>query len=87
MDGTLAAFKGKAVSYKDGKPGIRQFDGTWAKIWFPDGPPAFYKDTEMPPDAYGDKDKEQWNKFMTTGTFEGGMPALPPPRECTQWDF
>ncbi|KAL3952163.1 hypothetical protein ACCO45_013880 [Purpureocillium lilacinum] len=39
MDGSLSAFKGKPVSYKDGQPGLRAFDGTWTRIWFPNGPP------------------------------------------------
>ncbi|KLP01494.1 NUP42-nuclear pore protein [Fusarium fujikuroi] len=88
MDGRLSMFKGKSVIYKDGKPGIREFDGTWRRIWFPDGPPAFSADTELPPEMYDDKSKGQWMAFAQTGTFEGGlMPELPPPRECTLWDF
>ncbi|KAF5601511.1 nucleoporin NUP42 [Fusarium pseudocircinatum] len=88
MDGRLSMFKGKSVIYKDGKPGIREFDGTWRRIWFPDGPPAFSADTELAPEMYDDKSKAQWMAFAQTGTFEGGlMPELPPPRECTLWDF
>lgn len=88
MDGSLAAFKGKPVTYKEGIPGIRAFDGTWSKIWFPDGPPGYYKDTELPTADYTEHDKKQWIQFATTGNFEGGaMPSAPPPRECTQWDF
>lgn len=88
MDGTLSAFKGKAVSYNDGKPGIRAFDGTWTRIWFPNGAPAYYKDTELPIDSYDDKTKAQWLRFEQTGVFaDGVMPALPPPREYTVWDF
>ncbi|GJN82643.1 hypothetical protein PLIIFM63780_006186 [Purpureocillium lilacinum] len=88
MDGSLSAFKGKPVSYKDGQPGLRAFDGTWTRIWFPNGPPPYYKDTELPPEAYDQTTKAQWEAFARTGTFEGGvMPELPPPRECTQWDF
>lgn len=88
MDGTLAAFKGKAVTYKDGTPGVRAFDGTWTRIWFPDGPPSYYKETELPLLEYDDKSKSQWEAFARTGTFADGlMPALPPLREYTQWDF
>ncbi|KAF4449765.1 hypothetical protein F53441_6960 [Fusarium austroafricanum] len=88
MDGRLSMFKGKSVIYKDGKPGIREFDGTWRQIWFPDGPPGYSADTELPPEKYDDKSKAQWMAFAQTGTFEGGlMPELPPPRECTLWDF
>ncbi|KGQ12164.1 hypothetical protein BBAD15_g2094 [Beauveria bassiana D1-5] len=88
MDGTLAAFKGKAVSYREGKPGIRAFDGTWTRIWFPGGAPRYDKNTELPSDVYDDKTKAQWQQFEQTGKFADGlMPALPPPRECTVWDF
>ncbi|KAH7246177.1 hypothetical protein BKA59DRAFT_477389 [Fusarium tricinctum] len=88
MDGRLSMFKGKSVIYKDGKPGIQEFDGTWRRIWFPDGPPGYSADTELPPEKYDDKSKAQWMAFAQTGNFEGGlMPELPPPRECTVWDF
>lgn len=87
-NGTLAAFKGKAVTYKEDKPGIRAFDGTWTRIWFPNGAPNYYEDTELPMAAYDDKTKAQWQQFEQTGNFaDGVMPALPPPRECTAWDF
>ncbi|UNI17492.1 hypothetical protein JDV02_003832 [Purpureocillium takamizusanense] len=89
MDGSLSAFKGKPVSYKGGEPGLRAFDGTWTRIWFPNGPPGYYKDTELPPEAYDQTARAQWEAFVRNGgAFEGGvMPELPPPRECTQWDF
>ncbi|KND89325.1 hypothetical protein TOPH_06062 [Tolypocladium ophioglossoides CBS 100239] len=88
VDGRLAAFKGKPVTYKGGQPGNRAFDGTWRRIWFPNGPPAYYKDTELPPNEYDGKSKAQWEAFAQTGTFADGiMPDLPPPRECTRWDF
>ncbi|KAL2753236.1 hypothetical protein ACRALDRAFT_2029116 [Sodiomyces alcalophilus JCM 7366] len=87
MSGQLAQWKGKAVTYKDGVPGIREFDGTWARIWFPDGPPAYYKDTELPAEEYDEKSKAQWRTFEQTGKFEGGMPELPPMREVCLWDF
>lgn len=88
MDGRLAAFKGKPVMYKNGQPGNRAFDGTWHRIWFPNGPPGYYKDTELPPDEYDDKSKAQWEAFAQMGAFADGiMPDLPPPRECTRWDF
>ncbi len=88
MDGTLAAFKGKAVTYSENRPGIRAFDGTWTRIWFPAGPPNYNKDTALPMDAYDDGTKAQWQRFEQTGQFADGlMPLLPPPRECTVWDF
>ncbi|ROV91890.1 hypothetical protein VMCG_09191 [Cytospora schulzeri] len=94
--GQLQAFKGKGVTYKevDGQnvPGIRNFDGSWSKIWFPDGPPAYYKDTE-PERAYTDQEKAVYEKFVHTGKFElagaggGGMPEAPPLREFCTWDI
>ncbi|KAL7951427.1 hypothetical protein V8C42DRAFT_304069 [Trichoderma barbatum] len=88
MDGRLAMFKGKPVTYENGQPGIRSFDGTWSRIWFPNGPPGYNKDTELPIEEYSDQLKNQWAAFAQTGEFAGGlMPELPPPRECTQWDF
>ncbi|KAI6751728.1 hypothetical protein SNK05_012175 [Fusarium graminearum] len=87
-DGRLSMFKGKSVMYKDGKPGIREFDGSWRRIWFPDGPPGYSADTELPSEKYDDKTKAQWMAFAQTGAFQGDlMPELPPPRECTLWDF
>lgn len=88
MDGRLTMFKGKPVTYMGELPGIRAFDGTWTRIWFPKGPPGYNKDTALPIEAYSDQLKNQWAAFAETGEFAGGlMPELPPPRECTQWDF
>ncbi|KAF5010693.1 hypothetical protein FDECE_3153 [Fusarium decemcellulare] len=89
MDGRLSMFKGKPVIYnKDGKPGIREFDGTWRRIWFPDGPPGYSQDTELPSEKYDDRSKAQWMAFSQTANFQDGlMPEQPPPRECTLWDF
>lgn len=87
MTGQLAQWKGKPVTYKDSVPGIQEFDGTWRRIWFPDGPPPYYKDTELPAEEYDEKSKAQWKAFEQTGRFEGGMPDLPPMREVCVWDF
>lgn len=96
LNGQLQAFKGKGVTYQeiDGQhvPGIRNFDGSWHKIWFPDGPPAYYKDTE-PDRAYTDQEKAVYEKFVHTSKFElagaggGGMPEAPPAREFCTWDM
>ncbi|KJZ77613.1 hypothetical protein HIM_02790 [Hirsutella minnesotensis 3608] len=88
MDGRLTAFKGKPVAYRNGLPGNRTFDGTWTRIWFPNGPPAYCKDTELPIEEYNETTKAQWQAFAQSGVFADGiMPDLPPPRECTVWDF
>ncbi|PHH73119.1 hypothetical protein CDD80_4028 [Ophiocordyceps camponoti-rufipedis] len=86
--GRLATFKGKTVVYKDGEAGTRGFDGTWARIWFPEGPPAPCRDTLLPPSEYDARSRKQWEAFAETGNFVGGiMPEVPPPRELTRWDF
>lgn len=88
MDSRISSFQGKPVTFKDGKPGIKPFSGPWTRIWFPDGPPPYYKDTELPPEQYDERSKSQWEAFAQTGVFQDGeMPELPPPRECTRWDF
>ncbi|GAB0132107.1 hypothetical protein EsDP_00000551 [Epichloe bromicola] len=88
IDGTLTSFKGKPVTYKGNLPGICEFDGTWTRIWFPAGAPGYDRDTELPYDQYDERCKSQWAAFAQTGTFaDGVMPELPPPRECTRWDF
>jgi len=91
--GALRTFKGKPVTYqpaKDGKPpfpALRNFDGSFARIWFPDGPPLHYKDTELEDGAYDARTREAYEAFMKTGRFAGGMPELPPRREWCMFDF
>ncbi|KAK2042129.1 hypothetical protein LZ31DRAFT_586053 [Colletotrichum somersetense] len=87
MDGRLSNWKGKPVTYRNNVPGIQAFNGAWTRIWFPDGPPNYYKDTELPDEAYDDKSKLQWQAFVQTGKFEGIMPELPPKREFCLWDL
>jgi len=89
-------FKGKPVSWQQLKPGqrevpvLRGFDGSAAKIWFPDGAPPFTPETEAADlAAYQDPAvKQQWDAFVQTGRFAGGvMPEVPPRREFCVWDF
>lgn len=99
--GHLVWFKGKQVTYKEvaekGEapkqvPGIQNLDGSWTKIWFPDGPPPYYKDTE-PDREYTDAEKAAYEQFVSTGQFTlvgaggSGMPEAPPMRECCTWDL
>lgn len=96
MNNQLQMWKGKPVAYKsiDDKPTpvIQNFDNSFTKIWFPDGPPAYYKDTEPAREYTGDE-KAVWQKFVATGKFDlaaaggGGMPEAPPMREFCTWDF
>jgi nucleoporin NUP42 len=90
-------FKGRPVAYQplgkdEGKevPVIQNPDNSLAKIWFPDGAPAYTPDTEAAdPSVYNDATvQHQWKAFMDTGTFAGGlMPEVPPKREFCAWNF
>ncbi|KAL8377114.1 hypothetical protein RB595_007995 [Gaeumannomyces hyphopodioides] len=96
-DGTVAAFKGKTVSMQTPREGssatkpfpvTRAFDGSVTRIWNPDGPPAYYRDTEAPPEAYDGATKGAYDVFISTGKFQGGiMPEVPPLRGWCTWDF
>ncbi|KAG5963787.1 hypothetical protein E4U58_003422 [Claviceps cyperi] len=88
QDGTLATFKSQPVVYKDNLPGFRAADGIWTRIWFPAGAPGYNKDTELPSAEYDELTKNQWAAFEQKADFaDGVMPEMPPPRDCTRWDF
>ncbi|TVY38187.1 Nucleoporin [Lachnellula subtilissima] len=88
QSGRLTMFKGRRVVYQKDEPGVRNQDGSWSKIWFPEGPPLPYKDTEMDESAYDDGTKAAYTQMRQTGSFLGGvMPLLPPMREWCSWDF
>jgi len=87
-NGRLLTFKGKHVIYKDSQPGTQNQDGTWAKIWFPDGPPAPNKTAEAPEEKYTEEIRNAYEKALRLGGFEGGMiPLVPPKQEWCRWDF
>jgi len=89
----LLTFGGKNVMYQTGKDGVehpvtRNFDGSTVRIWFPDGPPPYYKDTELEDSAYDAATRRAYEEFMSMGKFAGGiMPELPPKREWCSWTF
>ncbi|KAF3763212.1 hypothetical protein M406DRAFT_260947 [Cryphonectria parasitica EP155] len=96
-NGQLQMWKGQQVAPKEIDDalaiGTQNFGQGWSKIWFPDGPPPYYKETE-PEGEYTEADKAKWKNFMATGKFDlatsgggGGMPEAPPLREFVQWDF
>ncbi|KAI3318076.1 hypothetical protein HD806DRAFT_540546 [Xylariaceae sp. AK1471] len=68
-------------------PGFRKPDGTWCKILFPAGPPAYNKDTEPDPAQYDATVKAAYARMAATGRFQGGMPEVPPMREDCVWTF
>ena len=86
--GRLTMFKGKRVTYRGDEAGVQNRDGSWEKIWFPEGAPALNKDTEMEDSLYDDSTKAAYMNLRQTGRFQGGaMPLLPPKRDWCSWDF
>ena len=89
----LRMFKGKNVFQeigKDGKPHpvVQNFNGLKTRIWFPAGPPAYDKDTELDDAAYSPETKAAYEQFVRNGSFAGGvMPVVPPKREWCLFDF
>ncbi|KAI0887063.1 uncharacterized protein GGS22DRAFT_178998 [Annulohypoxylon maeteangense] len=68
-------------------PGVRNSDGSWRKIFFPNGPPPYNQDTEPDPSSYNATIKAIYEKTMNTGRFDGDMPEVPPMREDCIWSF
>ncbi|KAK8034292.1 hypothetical protein PG993_009287 [Apiospora rasikravindrae] len=85
----LVRFKGQPVMYNDAAtPGLRLPDGSFRKIWFPNGPPAYYRGTEPDdPSSYTDEVKKAYADMHANGRFLGAMPDVPPLREDCVWDF
>ncbi|TAQ85841.1 hypothetical protein B7494_g5844 [Chlorociboria aeruginascens] len=87
-NGLLVMFKGMPVRYKDDVPGILSRDGSWEKIWFPEGPPPPNDEVSMDDSVYDDETKAVYMNSKQTGSFQGGiMPMLPPKREWCRFDF
>ena len=87
-NGKLTMFKGRRVDYRDNLPGFLNADGSWERIWNPEGPPPPYKDTQLPDSDYDDSTEAAYMHLRQTGSFpEGAMPTLPPKREWCLWDF
>lgn len=88
MGAKLIRFNNQPVMYKDDVPGLRKPDGSWSKIWFPNGPPAYYRDTEpLDPAAYTDEVKKAYADMHANGRFLGAMPEVAPMREDCVWNF
>ncbi|KAI2465356.1 hypothetical protein F4781DRAFT_435486 [Annulohypoxylon bovei var. microspora] len=68
-------------------PGVRNSDGSWRKIFFPQGPPAYNQDTEPDPSSYNATIKATYENTKATGRFDGDMPEVPPMREDCVWTF
>jgi nucleoporin NUP42 len=86
--GKLIAWNGKPVQLMDNEYCYKGNDGSWIKIWFPDGPPIFTKAMELPDEVYDEKTRESYRYLREHGTFKDGlMPELPPRREWCNWNF
>ncbi|KAI1103678.1 hypothetical protein F4804DRAFT_217450 [Jackrogersella minutella] len=67
--------------------GVRNSDGSWRKIFFPNGPPGYNKDTEPDPSMYTASIKAAYANMTAIGRFDGDMPEVPPMREDCIWNF
>ena len=86
--GKITSWKGMPVRYFDDEPCYKGNDGSWQKVWFPDGPPVFTKTVDLPDEAYDEATKANYRHLRETGSFKDGiMPALPPKREWCNWNF
>jgi len=87
--GRLMAFKGKRVQYKNSEPGYIGSDGSWSRIFFPDGPPSHTTQTTTDiNDQYDGATEAAYKRLLETGEFANGeIPLLPPKKEWVRWDF
>ena len=84
--GRLLTWNGKPVSYIDEEPCYRNSNGSWQRIWFPDGPPTFMNSASLPDEVYDDATKANYMYVKEKGAFKDGvMPLLPPKREWCDW--
>ena len=86
--GRLISFNNQPVTYMDDEPCKKRPDGRWEKIWFPDGPPIFQKEQELPEGYEPAKFEEEYKWVKERGSFKDGkMPNMPPIREWISWNF
>ncbi|KAI1005819.1 hypothetical protein K3495_g2400 [Podosphaera aphanis] len=85
----LTSFNGKTVVYKDKSPGFLNQDGSWEKIWFPEGKPIFSHDAEMPAEEeYEEAIIQAYDYARKNKVFKAGIiPLLPPKEEWCSFDF
>jgi nucleoporin NUP42 len=85
----LLTWKSKPVMYVGNKPCFeRSQDKKMERISYPDGPPAYNKDTELPESMYDEKTKAAYLFMRDKGYFKDDwIPNLPPRREWCKWDF
>ena len=86
--GLLRSWNDKPITFIDNEPCYKRPDGSWEKVWFPNGAPVFNKTPELPLEMYDEGTKENYMFLREKGSFRGGvMPDLPPRREWCRWDF
>lgn len=87
-NGKLLSWKGQPVKYMGELPCYKNPSGSWDRIWFPDGPPAFLKPESFPDVQYDEGTIQNYLQLKQTGRFEENIiPALPPKREWISWDL
>lgn len=87
-NGKLLSWKGQPVSYIGELPCYKNPNGSWERIWFPDGPPDFLKAESLPDVQYDEGTIQNYLQLRQTGRFkENIIPALPPKREWLSWDL
>lgn len=78
------------MEYRDGHPGMVHADGRWERVWFPDGPPGYNRDLDIPGlmGELSKEDEEAYRHLELTGRFPGDkIPRNPPKREMSHWCF
>ncbi|KAI4131427.1 MAG: hypothetical protein LQ347_002996 [Umbilicaria vellea] len=86
--GLLRSWNNKPITYIDNEPCYKRPDGSWEKVWFPNGAPVFNKTPEWPLEMYDESTKENYRFLREKGSFRGSvMPDLPPRREWCRWEF
>lgn len=87
-NGNLTAWKGGNVRKVGDHWDALQRDGTYQRIFHPQGPPPAKPGLEDDSSVYNDKLEEEYKYVSSTGTFKDGvMPAIPPKQEWVRFDL
>ena len=85
--GQLTSWRGKRISYIEGKPCFKRSDGNWEKVWFPEAPKLDVNE-EIPNTMYTEALEEKYRYMQQHGSFAGGLiPEMPPKKEWCHWNF
>ena len=84
----LRSWKGQPVVYDQGEPHVRRPDGSFERIWFPNGAPGPDLNVANGIGATSGQDAEAWAYLRQHGVFQNGvMPQNPPGRSDLRWDL